>query len=291
MSESNKTSDWLLTAVSCGGLLAIGAAWLLTPAGANGAATNTVQQVTILADQVSSVVFSAEPSKPAKGTGNFAGVVTIDGAVPDQKLKFKKGDMTVKDAAVCSAADMPEESLVVDKESKGIVNVFLYLASAPAGKKFAPPQQPAVLDNVGCRFIPHGMVMQTGQTMAIKNADGIVHNSKGSPLRNTGFNPTIGILDRKGVPIELLKAERLPFKVECSLHNWMSAWVLPLDHPFGTVTNAKGEFEIKDLPPGKYEFLIWQESIGYVERKFAVEIAADKVTEKKIAVPAAKFAK
>jgi hypothetical protein len=291
MNEQNQTSGWLLTAVSCGGLLAIGAAWLVTPAGANGAAATTARQVTILADQVASAVVSAEPSKPAKGTGNFAGVVTIDGAVPDLKLKFKKGDMTVKDPAVCSVADMPDESLVVDKESKGIANVFVYLDKAPAGKRFAPPNVPVVFDQGGCRFLPHGMLIQVNQPVLVKSQDGIAHNTHTNPIRNTGFNQAIKPVDRVGVSLLYDKPERLPVKVVCDFHTWMTAYHLVLDHPFGAMTNAKGEFEIKDLPPGKYEFIVWQESIGYVDRKYAVEISADKVTEKKIAVPAAKFAK
>jgi hypothetical protein len=39
----------------------------------------------------------------------------------------------------------------------------------------------------------------------------------------------------------------------------MSAWVLPLDHPYGVVTDADGNFELKDLPAGTVSLIIWHE--------------------------------
>jgi hypothetical protein len=40
----------------------------------------------------------------------------------------------------------------------------------------------------------------------------------------------------------------------------MSAWQLPLDHPYGAVTNENGEFSIQNLPAGKHKFTIWHEA-------------------------------
>jgi plastocyanin len=288
--NSERTPGWLLTAVSCGGLLAIALAWLTIPAGANGAAT-TVSHVTLLADQTASAVVAAVASQPANGTGNFAGVITFDGTVPEPKLLFKKGMSGVQDGAQCAAADMPDESLVLDKDSKGIANVFVYIDKAPAGKKYDPPKEPVVFDQKGCKFLPHALIVRVGQTMLVKSQDNVTHNTHTYPLRSTPKNQAIPPLESKGVPYVYDKHERLPVEVKCDLHKWMSSRHLVLEHPFSAITNEKGEFEVKDLPPGKYEFIIWQESVGYLERKFAVDIAADKVTEKKISFPASKFMK
>ncbi len=69
----------------------------------------------------------------------------------------------------------------------------------------------------------------------------------------------------------------------------MKAHQLPLEHPFAAVTDDDGKFEIKGLPPGKYEFTIWHEAPGYLTAKHAVEIKADKVTEEKLSYTAAQF--
>ncbi|MFV0444558.1 MAG: carboxypeptidase regulatory-like domain-containing protein, partial [Planctomycetaceae bacterium] len=52
---------------------------------------------------------------------------------------------------------------------------------------------------------------------------------------------------------------------------WMLAWQLPLDHPYGAVTNENGEFEIRDLPAGKHKFTIWHEGNVLTEKEVTVE--------------------
>lgn len=288
---SNKTPACILTVMSCGTLLAIGTAWLVGPKGVHGAAAATMPQVRILADQATTAAIGAGSAAPAKGTGNFSGVIAIEGTVPELKPKFKKGAAGVKDGEVCATVDMPDESLVVDKDSKGIANVFVYIDKAPAGKKYNPPKEPVVFDQKGCRFLPHTLFVQVNQPLLVKSQDNVTHNTHTNPIRSTAKNQAIPPLEMKGVPYGYDKHERLPVKVTCDLHNWMNAYHLVLEHPFGAITNEKGEFEVKDLPPGKYEFIIWQESVGYLERKYAVEIMADKVTEKKLSFPASKFMK
>ncbi len=67
-----------------------------------------------------------------------------------------------------------------------------------------------------------------------------------------------------------------------------------LDHPYMSVTDARGRFTITGLPPGQYEFRCWQEKVGYVsagtKRGFMVTIKANQTTQLATAkVPVAKF--
>ena len=50
-----------------------------------------------------------EASKPAAGTGNLAGVITLDGDIPKPELLVTKGNAQVKDFAVCAADDVPKK--------------------------------------------------------------------------------------------------------------------------------------------------------------------------------------
>ena len=52
----------------------------------------------------------------------------------------------------------------------------------------------------------------------------------------------------------------VPFK--CDVHNWMSAYVGVLDHPYFAVTHDGGTFELKDLPAGTYTVEAWHEKLG-----------------------------
>ena len=236
----------------------------------------------------------ADDDKPEPGTGTLRGVVTFKGAAPKRRVIVAKGDPKIEkeeDRKICAAEDLLSDELIVnEKADNGVANVCIFLKSAPSGYKAPPPpEEPAVFDQKGCRFIPHILFVRTKQKVLIKSGDNLVHNTHTNPLKNTGFNKAISPEDREGQPLTYDKPEPLPVSVNCDYHKWMKGWHLVLDHPFGAISDENGRFEIKGLPPGKYEFVVWHESPGYLSRKQAVEIKADKVTEEKLSYTAAQF--
>jgi len=44
------------------------------------------------------------------------------------------------------------------------------------------------------------------------------------------------------------------------------------------VTDARGEFTIRDVPPGIHQFIIWHERPGYLEKRIAVTVTAGQDT-------------
>jgi len=229
----------------------------------------------------------------ADKTGTLKGVVTFDGPAPKRDPLVAKGDQSVKDAAVCAVEEVPDESFLVNPENKGIANVFIFLEKPPAGvKPPAPKEKEIVFDQKGCRFLPHALCVQVGQKVIVKSDDGVPHNTHTHPFRNSGFNQTIAANDRKGVVLNYTRAERIPVEVRCDFHKWMVARHLVLDHPYMTVTDADGKFEIPDLPAGNHKFKIWQEKDNgrWLEKELAVEIKPGETTELKLKYDAAKFA-
>ena len=61
-------------------------------------------------------------------------------------------------------------------------------------------------------------------------------------------------------------------KVKCDAHEWMHAWVWEFDHPYFATTGADGRFTIKDVPPGSYTLVAWQEAAG--EKSMPVTVTA-----------------
>jgi hypothetical protein len=208
--------------------------------------------------------------------GTIKGQVTVVGDFAPLKELVQKGNAAAKDAAVCAAAGVPDETVVVDPESKGLANVVVWLAKKPAKihPDLAKSKNPTVtFDQKGCQFIPHVLLVRTDQKVQVLSNDSVAHNTHTYPLKNKQENFIVAPNDRIGVAVPSVSLEeRLPAKVGCDIHPWMQAWWVILDHPYAAVTNAKGEFEIADLPVGEHEFRVWQEKAGYLEKTYKVTV-------------------
>ena len=133
------------------------------------------------------------------------------------------------------------------------------------------------MEQKGCRFVPHAQVIRAGQPWTNSSKDATAHNLKGDPFDNPGFNPILP--PTSSTTMKMAKPEKLPFALSCSIHAFMTGWLLVLDHPYAVVTDKDGKFKIEKLPVGTHKFIVWQERVGYVNRNLEVEIKADKDTD------------
>jgi plastocyanin len=222
----------------------------------------------------------------AAGYGHLKGMVTIAGAAPSLGPLISASQVKPDDKDVCVVERIPNEKLVV--HGGAVQNVFLYLAKKPAGTKMPDPAPAAVvMDHDTCTFKPHALVVLAGQPITVLNADAVPHNVHTYPQRSGSFNSGIPPKDRKGFDLKYVNAERQPVSVKCDFHTWMQAWHLPLDHPYGAVTNENGEFSIRDLPAGKHKFTVWHE--GNTLREVEVTIEPDAEAELNLEIPAGEF--
>jgi hypothetical protein len=220
--------------------------------------------------------------------GTVEGQFVLDGEIPELPPLVAKGDPAAKDAAVCAVNAVPDDTLVVDPESKGIANICLYMRRAP--KKIHPDlarseEKEVVFDQVGCRFTPHMLIVRTDQTVLVKSGDPISHNTRTAPFANKAENLTIKPNERDGVPIKMPQSELStpPVKVSCDIHPHMSAWWVVGDHPYVAVTDADGKFKIENLPVGEHTFRVWHERPGYInceefKRDLKVTVKAGETT-------------
>jgi hypothetical protein len=216
-------------------------------------------------------------SARAADYGTIEGQFILDGAVPSLPPEVTKGDPTAKDAAVCAAEDVPNELLVVDPTSKGIANIAIYLRKAPANVHpdlKASKEKEVKFNQKGCRFEPHMLIVRTDQTVKCVSEDGVAHNLRTSPFSNQAQNFTVPANDQKGTAVAMSKTENVPVKVQCDIHQFMDAFWVVTDNPYAAVTDKDGKFKIENLPVGTYEFTVWQEDAGYINRKFSVTVKA-----------------
>lgn len=200
----------------------------------------------------------------AAGWGNLTGRIVYDGTAP----AAKPASIT-KDVAFCGKHNILQENVVVGKDG-GLKNVFVFMYLSSSDPK--PPIHPeyektanaeVVLDNEKCRFEPHAVVLRTTQTLVLGNKDSVGHNTKVETFSNLPINPIIPAGGK--LPKKFPLPERLPTTVSCSIHPWMTARVMIKDHPYVTVTDSSGNFEIKNVPAGTWTFCAWQEEAGYVD--------------------------
>lgn len=215
----------------------------------------------------------AGPSSAQNGNwGTIKGQITWRGKVipPPAVLKLNPANQAVPG---CIAANKnmppPDETWIVNPKNKGIKNTFVWLVDA--GNKPLPihpnllaiPAKPVEIDQPACHFVPHALALRDGQVLLVNNGANFQHNFKyaGSPnLANNNGNILIPAGGR--VPIKL-QADRLPIKIECTIHPWMNGWVRVFNHPYFAVTDDDGNFEIKDAPAGNFNLMIWHESAGW----------------------------
>ena len=192
----------------------------------------------------------------ADGWGSIKGRFLYDGAAP-APVKVNAGGQ-----AFCGQIPLVNEDLVVAKDG-GIANVVVWVRSkVKINPKFAAAAANNVpLDNRNCHFEPHVVGLVVGQTLVIKNSDPIAHNTK-IDGQNTQVNPLIPAGAVNAVPIAAL--ENVPAPVNCSIHGWMHAWMVVRPNPYFAISDKDGNFEIKDVPAGEWEFQLWHERSGYV---------------------------
>lgn len=199
----------------------------------------------------------------AQDGGSVTGTFVLKGEAPKLKPKVEKG-ANVKDGQVCAVEEVPDETLIVDPATKGIKNVFIWVAKVDAKDLPKPKEATVTVDNKNCRFVPHCLIARTGQELVMLNSDAVAHNVHTNPIRGKAINDLVAPNDKEGVKRPLDKPELLPIPVVCDIHPWMKGHMLVLDHPFAALSDDKGTFKIEGLPPGKYDLKVWQEAGGYV---------------------------
>jgi hypothetical protein len=195
----------------------------------------------------------------AQEGGTLSGRITYAGDPPAKK----KLEIT-KDKEVCGKVEHYDESLVVGSD-KGLANVVVTVVGAKGGK-FA--SQKVELDQKGCKYVPRVVVVPTTGQLDILNSDGILHNIHTYGTANPSINKAQPkfkkVMTEKFTKPEILKAA-------CDAHAWMTGWIVVTDHPFVAVTDEKGNYTIKDVPPGNYKVEIWHETLGKQVKEVSVK--------------------
>ncbi|MDZ7360405.1 MAG: hypothetical protein ONB46_06720 [candidate division KSB1 bacterium] len=187
-----------------------------------------------------------------------------------------------RDRAACGE-NIPDETLIVHAKG-GLQNVLIFLANIKAE---ALPAATLNLDIKACRFQPRVLALGAGGHLLIRNGDPILHDvhARWRPFAG-GWNET-STLNIFGSEQEtyfhfvfhrqdhaalqkLDKPGLLQLRSDVG-HDWMRGYILVMPHRYFAVTDAQGKFELPKLPLGRYDLVMWHESLGAKRQIVAVE--------------------
>ena len=210
------------------------------------------------------LALAALPAGQSPETGRVIGRVRLTTKLPGKPLPSTAyPHRTVGDH---EAPSVPE-----------IRNVVVYLNDAMY--RGALPVRHAELRQEHETFIPHTIAITRGSSVDFPNGDSFFHNVF-SLSRAANFN--LGRYERgQSRAREFTKAGTV--KVYCDIHSHMSATILVFDHPYFTVPELDGSFELPAVPPGDYTIVGWHERVG--ERTERVRVEAGKAASIDLTVP------
>jgi len=190
-----------------------------------------------------------------------------------------------------------DDKFVIDQKTRGLKNVVVWLrpddddvkAKFPAERVHpdlvkAEPTTHALATEF-CRFDKRVMAARVGDKIEVTNKSPVGCNFKWDDGDSGGCNVILQPNDKPFVTNALTTAGVGDFSD--SIHKWYSTeerlfdgrvWVF--DHPYFAVTNEDGEFEIKQVPRGKWRIVYRHES-GYHKSRdgrlgFKVDMTANR---------------
>ena len=154
---------------------------------------------------------------------------------------------------------------VLDRDSTPVPNVAVWVEAAAI-----PPRDPgtAVLDQQNVRFVPHILVVQAGTSVEFPNNDEVAHhvysfskpNEFKLPIYKGEAHPPV-IFDHPGVAT-----------LGCNIHDHMLAFILVVETPVFTKTDANGIASLDGVPDGTASVRIWSPRIKDANDSLSQEI-------------------
>ena len=177
---------------------------------------------------------TAPPAFDPATAGNLSGMVMFNGELPAAEELRMNSDPNCAELATSTLSN----AFVGSDGHLG--NVFVYVKEGLEGQRFPVATNTVDLNQQGCRYTPHVMGIQVGQTLQITNSDPTLHNIHATPSDdggNTEFNmgqvPGVPPFERTFESVEVM----VPFR--CDVHGWMNAYIGVLDHPYFAVTGDR----------------------------------------------------
>jgi plastocyanin len=214
---------------------------------------------------------AADPTDE-EATATLRGTVFLDGKIP------KRRPVAMDHIPGCRKHDEVLTETVIATEEGQLQNVFVYISRGIDKSTIPPaPDEPVVIEQKGCTYIPHVLTVRTGQELVIRNSDGANHNVNARPTHgsNKGFNQMQPPNGQDLVKTFARPEVAVPFG--CDIHPWMKSYVAVMEHDYHAISDAEGNWSIEGLPAGDYYVESWHEK--YKGKKAVLTVGAGETAE------------
>lgn len=205
---------------------------------------------------------AAVPVNP--DAGSISGTVHLNGT-PPARVKI---DMSMDPACSMMPGDNYSEQIVADHGA--LANVYIYVKAGANPSQAPADTSPVVMDQHGCRYVPHVIAIQQGTSVEFHNSDPTMHNVHTVPT--VSGNPVVDVSQGPGAGPQTRRFDHpdTMLTVGCNNHPWMRAYINVADTPYFALTKPDGAFQITGLPPGKYTLAAVHEKLGEQDQDIVI---------------------
>jgi hypothetical protein len=206
--------------------------------------------------------------------GTVKGRVSVEGSIPEDEIL-----QISQEVDSCGASQRAEKYLIsTDGDMK---NVVVWIKDVK-------------ISNTGCRIVPLVSIGYTGGRFLFENQDSILHQMHlcktfpyqkkvsrrpllyGATVYNVALPIALQEVAKEITPYLRYTEEGGYMNIICNRHPWERGYVFIFDHPYAALTGDAGEFEIGDIPPGKYTLNFWHE--GLKSKNLVIEVNEGEIT-------------
>lgn len=207
--------------------------------------------------------------------GSVTGTVKWSGARPQPVTLPITKDPTVCDINGNKTRDL--ERIIIAPDG-AVENTVVYLKDITKGKAMDMPAAERTLDQKNCKYVPHVLLVPKGGEFGMTSSDPVLHNvhMTGAELYNIPFPIENHLVKR---PFNRLGVTNL----KCDAgHVWMNAVVLTVENPYYAITDANGNYTIKDIPAGTYTIEAWHEGWHVAREESVMDVDANQMVNRPI---------
>lgn len=187
------------------------------------------------------------------------------------------------------APQLANEALLYGKKLE-LQNAVIFLANVKAEKL---PPQAVGMEIAKCLYQPRVSAVLQGDTLVLRSFDAMTHHARGyfrafakdwnrivtKDIFARDSSEVFNVIFRKQntAAWETLDAPGLLEIRSEAGEPWLKSYVFVMPHRFFAISNAKGEFEFKNLPAGKYDLILWHEVLGL--KRQLVDLSVNQKSE------------